>query len=237
MKKSRKTKIDDKTDPSEPVMIGRSLGDRAKSFIKILLPPVFLLVRRKVRRVMGYPAAKRRLAGQTKLHLACGHHIPSGWANIDLQKHPSIIQWDLADPLPVASGTVEYIFCEAYIEHITLEQAGILLSECHRLLKAGGVFRINTPCMEDTIRLYLSGDCTSQRDVGFNPATPCQMVNEMFRSWDHRFIYDIKELSRLCREAGYRRVTQVAWHKSTHPELRDLECRPFHNEIIIEATK
>lgn len=29
----------------------------------------------------------------------------------------------------------------------------------------------------------------------------------------------------------------INWHESDHQELRNLECRPFHGEIIVEAEK
>jgi predicted SAM-dependent methyltransferase len=63
------------------------------------------------------------------------------------------------------------------------------------------------------------------------------MLNEGLREWGHQFVYDACELGRLLEEAGFREVTQVAWRESTTPALRNLECRPFHGEIICEATK
>lgn len=63
------------------------------------------------------------------------------------------------------------------------------------------------------------------------------MVNGAFRLWGHRFVYDEDELERILDDAGFRNVTPAAWRESTTPELRGLECRPFHGEIILEAVK
>jgi hypothetical protein len=41
-------------------------------------------------------------------------------------------------------------------------------------------------------------------DVGWRPATPCQMVNEGLRLWGYQFLYDASELKRILEEAGFR---------------------------------
>ena len=61
----------------------------------------------------------KRLAGQTKLHLACGDNVLRGWANVDLKTKGPVIGWDLRDRLPVRNDAIELIFCEHFIEHIT----------------------------------------------------------------------------------------------------------------------
>jgi len=63
------------------------------------------------------------------------------------------------------------------------------------------------------------------------------MLNESMRLWGHQFLYDVEELTALLREVGFSDVVSVGWRQSRHGALRDLECRPFHNEIILEATK
>jgi len=175
--------------------------------------------------------------GQRKLHLGCGKNILSGWANIDVDGPDEVVKWDLTRPLPLATGTIDFIFNEHFIEHITRAEAHQLLSECHRLLTLRGVLRISTPSLQKLIDEYLRNRTTEWVDVGWNPATRCQMFNEGMRSWGHQFLYDKDELLGLLRACGFEEIVEVEWRRSQHEALRNLECRPFHSEIILEATK
>ena len=198
-----------------------------------ILPRVSRIISQNVRRSLG----KTGFEGQTRLHLACGSAVLEGWANIDLRSKGGVIGWDLADPLPVFSGAIEFIFCEHFIEHITLKQASLLFAECYRVMRPEGILRLSTPNLRKFIDEYLLGRVSEWCDVGFSPSTPCQMVNDGLRLWGHQFTYDFDELQRVLLESGYRKVTPVAWRESTSSALRNLEIRPFHGEVILEATK
>jgi predicted SAM-dependent methyltransferase len=205
--------------------------------LDMMTPPIVLKVSREILRNIRRRSASRKLAGQERLHLACGNNILEGWANIDFKSDGKVIGWDLAHGLPVRSGTIELIFCEHFIEHITLKQAKELLAECHRCLRSDGMLRLSTPSLKKVVEEYLLGRTSEWHDVGWSPATPCQMVNEGLRLWNHQFVYDDNELKRLLNEAGFREIRQVAWRESMVPGLRKLECRPFHGEVILEAIK
>lgn len=182
-------------------------------------------------------ATPRRLAGERRLHLGCGEHLIPGWANIDLIGFPGVVPWNLAQPLPVADGTVDRVFSEHFHEHITLAQGIALLAEIHRVLKTGGVVRISTPDMEKLITEYQARRVDEWLDVEWAPETPCQMLNEGVRLWGHEFIYDFDELALQLRRVGFRDVRRVSWRESEHDDLRGLEARPFHGELIVEAVK
>jgi predicted SAM-dependent methyltransferase len=183
--------------------------------------------------------AKERIARFSKLHLACGTNIINGWANIDLSNDANIINFDLTIPLPVNSETISFIYCEHFIEHISYDQAKRLIGDCYRVLKPGGVLRVSTPSLRKLIDEYLAGRLSEWHDVGFFPSTPCHMMNEGMRSrsWGHEFLYDADELAHLFVDAGFSMVTNVAWRESNYEELKGLECRPFHDELILEAVK
>jgi len=205
----------------------------------MMIPPIFLLIFRKLTMIYKRCFVKKKLASSTKLHLGCGPNVLNNWANIDINisNNNQVIKWDLTEPLPVSPETIEYIFSEHFIEHLTLEQAKELLSDCYQILQSGGVLRLSTPNLKKLIDEYLSGNITEWLDVGWDPVTPCQMVNECFRLWGHQFVYDYDELKRILNEAGFSHSKLVEWHKSPHDKLNGLEFRPFHCDIIIEATK
>ncbi|HKR02268.1 MAG TPA: methyltransferase domain-containing protein [Pyrinomonadaceae bacterium] len=173
----------------------------------------------------------------TQLHLGCGGNLLPGWANVDLDAAEGVIQHDLTEPLPLHSETVKFIYSEHFIEHITRDQALALLRECQRVLTPDGVIRLSTPNLKKLLNEYSARRTTEWSDVDWHPSTPCQMVNEGMRLWGHQFVYDPDEIVLLLNEAGFQHITKVDWRESRHPELKGLECRPFHGEIIVEAVK
>jgi len=212
-----------------PMIVGKMLD--------MITPPIIGRVSHKLIMAIRRPLVGKRLANYEKLHLACGQNVLDGWANIDINSNRQIIGWNLTDRLPVRSATIELIFCEHFVEHVTLEEAKALLSDWYSVLQSGGILRLSTPNLKKVIDEYLSGRILEWYDVGWTPTTPCQLVNEGLRLWGHQFVYDAEELRRILEEAGFRQVTQVVWGESSHSELRNLEFRPFHGELIFECVK
>jgi len=105
---------------------------------------------------------------KVKLHIGCGPRILKGWLNIDLSYEPyerylkyytdkyygPEVRGDRSDfyaidvtktKLPLPDNSVDVIFNEDFIEHLTQEQQIVFLAETMRVLKKGGIHRINTP--------------------------------------------------------------------------------------------
>ena len=173
---------------------------------------------------------------EQKLHLGSGSIRLEGWFNIDIDAPQADLKLDLRNPLPCADNSVRFVFSEHFIEHITRPEAVRLLRECWRVLVPGGVLRLSTPSLQWIVAKYLERNLTERGDL-WRPATPCQMMNEGLRSWGHQFVYDADELRDVLAEAGFAAVEWAGWRQSRHPELNDLEQRPYHQELIAEATK
>lgn len=175
-----------------------------------------------------------QLRGCDKLHLGSGGRRLPGWANIDITGLRNII-WDLRKPLPLPPGSIRYVYSEHFIEHVSRDQALRLLRNCGHLLAESGVVRISTPNLRQLVADYLAGKPLPLQFEGWSPATPCALLNEGMRLWGHQFVYDEEELVLLLREAGYGDIKRVGWGESEHAELRGLETRPFHGDLIFEA--
>lgn len=202
-----------------------------------LTPPLIVKLIDSSMYTISLSSKKERLKKYDKLHLACGPNILDGWSNIDLNRDEKIIRLDLTKLLPIANDSIQYIFSEHFIEHITRVEALSLLKECYRVMKKNAVIRITTPNLQKLITEYNSGKLNEWKNVGWLPSTSCKMMNEGMRLWGHQFVYDEDELKLLLQEAGFENIKLVALGKSEHKELEQLECRPFHDEIIIEATR
>ncbi len=146
------------------------------------------------------------------------------------------MRFDLGRRLPFESRSVDFVFTEHFVEHVHLGQARRLFDECARILRPGGVLRISTPDLRTLVQAYLDGDVGEWADMKWRPSTPCDLLNEGMRLWGHRYLWDEEQLTRVLRSRGFSAVTRVAWHESDHETLRGLEIRPFHGDLIVEAT-
>ena len=171
-----------------------------------------------------------------KLHLGSGKIRLNGWLNVDLEAPEADLHLDLRNPLPFESESVEYIFNEHFIEHITREEAISFLKECNRILKPNGVIRLSTPNLKFLVECYLAQNINEWGDL-WRPASPCHMMNEGMRFWGHQFLYDAEELINLMSDSGFMYLKFARWRKSNINELTNLENRPFHKELIVEAYK
>lgn len=172
-----------------------------------------------------------------KIHLGCGSNYLEGWQNVDLDSPLADVKADLRSRLQYADASVDLIFNEHFIEHITRDEGVQFLKECYRVLKPGGVIRISTPDLRWLVAQYISDKLDEWKDVEWLPLTSCQLMNEGMRSWGHQFVYDRSELIDVLRLSGFTKVIQVSHLDSTVPELRGLECRPWHQELIFEARR
>lgn len=171
-----------------------------------------------------------------KLHLGCGPHLLAGWENVDLEPAIGGVKRDLRKPMPYSSGSVQFIFTEHFIEHLTRNEAQKFLTECYRILADNGVMRVSTPNLETLVNDYKKQKLDRWASV-WKPKNACQMLNDGMRFWGHQHVYDKQDFELLCQEVGFRVITYVSYGHSHHPELRHLERRPFMEDLICEIEK
>jgi predicted SAM-dependent methyltransferase len=171
-----------------------------------------------------------------KLHLGSGMVTLEGWLNVDIATPTADLHLDLRKPLPFGDESIDYVFSEHFIEHITREEAIGLIKECHRVLNKNGVLRLSTPNLKHLVISYLTRNVDEWGEI-WRPTNPCRLLNEGMRCWGHEYVYDEEDLFQLLSEAGFRNVRFVGWRESAIQDLAGLESRPFHNELIVEAMK
>lgn len=211
--------------------------------------------RRAVRAYLSSPVVK-------KLHIGCGGNLLPGWLNTDSFPQNGAVFLDAGEIYPFPDNSFDYVFSEHTIEHIQYRQALTMLRQCHRVLKPGGRIRLVTP----DLRVYagflkselspIERDCVNHFfndwiKTGFSYAKDYQpisdqypaifVLNDIFRNYEHRFIYDDQTLAELVKAAGFQMVEQAVTGKSSDPNLSGLETH--NNEInsfvnlVVEARK
>jgi predicted SAM-dependent methyltransferase len=155
------------------------------------------------------PSSRRRaarLARETplRLHLGCGSIYKDGWVNVDLAGTRVDLPWDLARPLPFAAQSVDAIFHEHLLEHLTYAQGVELHRRCLQLLRPGGLLRIGVPDAGAALQSY------ALNDSGPDGRWPTAMARVASLTYDsgHRAIYDAETLELSCLAAGFTRAAQ-----------------------------
>ena len=182
-----------------------------------------------------------------KLHIGCGTVYKEGWINIDNNSDYNIkkldFMWDLSKALPFPENSVDFIYNEHFLEHLSVEQGGGLLKEFMRVLKPNAVVRIAMPDLEKVVKNYLNKNYLAENQVWLKKygldfiKTNAESINIDFRWWGHQWLYDWEELERRLREAGFVKIKKCKLNESEYPELQNLETRGEASGLIAEVVK
>lgn len=177
-----------------------------------------------------------KIPGPYRLCLGSGRAPIPGWTNVD-HFFPADVQLDLRHGIPVPDGSVELIYSEHLIEHLTLDQNLRLFAECARVLAHGGRMRIATPDLEELVRDYrttwrrhdwVNWDEYAWIDSG------TRMLNAAVREWGHVYLWDFDELQQRLEAVGFRSVERFDIGGSRTEALRRLETRA-DSRLVVEA--
>lgn len=200
------------------------------------------------------PSLKLDASKRNLINLGSGPKIVQGLINIDFFTTSGIDYGaDLRRPLKIADDTVDGIFCEHTMEHLTYDETGRLLRECFRIMKPGAVIRIILP----DISLFLKHYCAKD-DPWFKRwerlifldspdaerakrrlATPMQAISFVTQEYGHVSAWDIPTITYFLEQSGFRHVEETSFMKGQNPELLidlDEEERKFVS-LYVEAKK
>ena len=179
-----------------------------------------------------------RITG-TYLNIGSGDKNLPGFINIDLEPGADI-QADVRQGLPFQDNSVDGIFSEHFIEHITQSEGINFFRECRRVLVQHGRVRVATPDLDYIVKRYLSEDWKSNSEMfkyGMDYVqNTCEQLNLTMRSWGHQWVYNEEELIRVATTAGLIPVKRCRFGESDIPAFRGLEYRAG-SRLIYEFEK
>jgi predicted SAM-dependent methyltransferase len=186
----------DKAHPPPPIPGGRLLRRAPK-----WAPGAFRALGTRLMRPLARRQLERAGRGESlKLHLGCGWIPKQGWVNVDLFATRADICWDLSLGIPLPDDSVDAIFHEHMLEHLSLGSGLAFTRECHRVLKPGRLLRIGVP---DAGALLDSYAGKADPEWASSRPTPMLAVQALFYENDHRAMYDAETLTLMCRAAGF----------------------------------
>jgi predicted SAM-dependent methyltransferase len=154
---------------------------------------------------------------------------------------------DVTKGIPHADASVDVVYTSHMVEHLRREQAEYFFSECHRVLKPGGLLRIVVPDLRAIVTAYLEGN----REMFKNPTPaladtlarslygesrkpeklPVRTLKRVLRSDDggHKWMYDEESLRGHLERAGFHDIVRTERGVSRDPEAGALDIgRDIH---------
>ncbi|HEV2700868.1 MAG TPA: methyltransferase domain-containing protein, partial [Steroidobacteraceae bacterium] len=167
----------------------------------------------------GYRRQVRMLRDRRELqvHLGCGNAVLADWVNVDCYPPPrrpgrEVLTLDMRRGLPFASGSVNAIFTEHFLEHLPFETVRkVIAPEMRRILKTGGSVRIGVPNGAYFVEQYLACRGGNEDQVfaeNRRGSTPMMMLNDISHGFGHYFVYDFETLSMVLAQSGFHDVRQ-----------------------------
>ena len=205
-----------------------------------------------VRLKSSFVSKQYREASDLMVNLGAGDKGKSGWINVDSYPFPGInCVYDCRKQLPFPSGSVKGIFCEHFFEHLDYtEEVPCFLTECHRVLKPGGVIRIIVPDSEQYMRAYCLDGWeelskirpldSDQRDYHYHCKINVKMelINLVFRQGsEHKYAYDYANLEYLLFKYGFSKINKQSFGLSGDPDICIDQPERASESLYVEAVR
>lgn len=145
-------------------------------------------------------------------------------------KSGTFIHADLSRRIPLSDASVDIVYTAHFVEHLYRVEAERLFEEVWRVLRPGGIFRVNVPSLEVALQRFEEG----KTEEGLAEFFPRSSKEE--RRYDrHRYLYDFPLLERMLRATGFAEIVRRQRAEGAVPDLELFEQRP--TGLYVEATK
>ncbi len=184
----------------------------------------------------GFSARVQALrdAGEpVKIQVGFGWSPAPGFVNLEVVPHlaESDDRFDHVDVFyfpyadmswPIPDDSVDFIFHEDFIEHISQKQQVCFLAEALRVLKEGCFHRVSTPCLRASMNRH------SRFEDGMAGVYTGEWDN-----WEHINLFTRHSLEDMARMVGYRDVVFTQKNQGVSPHSLTTEVRPVEDRDLV----
>lgn len=184
----------------------------------------------------------------------CGLCSPKGWTNFDasptlrLQKIPilgslipsgpfgrfpmSVKYGDILKGLPLEANSVDLLYCSHILEHLTVQEVDVALSNCFRCLKPNGIFRLVLPDIEAMATEYIQSSSPDAVHhfmqltwLGEEHRTPSALsaVKQWMSRGRHLWMWDYKAFEKKLENAGFCNIRRAKFGDSDIDAFQSVE--------------
>lgn len=157
--------------------------------------------------------------GAVRVELGAGGRTMPGWVSID-NSTDAAIHCDISVVgVPFQDGGVDEIYSSHFFEHLSYPNPmTFVFSECMRVLRPGGVFKIAVPDASIYIRAYMNKEDFPEVIPVYKPAfffnTPIDSINYIaYMAGEHKHMFDMENLLQVMRQAGFVDVAERSFEE------------------------
>jgi len=170
------------------------------------------------------PRIPENPARPLKLHLGCGYKILEGYINIDLYSPAADLKLDITDLSAFRDNSVDEIFLNAVFEHLYIFEQRKALAEWHRVLKPGGLLRIDSiPDFDEIVRAYVERAPGNGGGI-FDIEEVSRYTHGAYSEHDklgqiHKDVFNKEKVRKLLEDAGFEicKIESVCWGDEPNP--------------------
>jgi predicted SAM-dependent methyltransferase len=231
-----------------------------KGFLKTLLSfipaNVLGIIYFEFRSLLGRTFTGKLKIDSTKrnfINLGCGPARGPEMINVDFFFAGADYGADLRYPLRIDSNSIDGIFSEHTLEHLTYDQNRKLLAECFRVLKPGTKIRVIVPDVSVFIEAYSSKnqawfkewerliftESADSERAERKLASPMCAISFITQEYFHQSSWDFETMSYFLKEAGFISIEKCEFRKGSEKNLlQDLDHLDRKLvSLYVEATK
>ena len=151
-----------------------------------------------------------------KLNIGCGDQILPGYINCDLYSDKADVICD-ARQLTFEDNYFDEVYSSHVIEHFTFSQGFQVLTEWKRVLKQGGLLKIECPDFEAMCRKFVDSDENTR--IGLYPAF---FGFPDIPGHTHLFLYTPTQMRWTLEQLGFKNITKKLNETITRKEDSDI---------------
>lgn len=160
------------------------------------------------------------------LNIGCGSKRYPGFINVDAISAPHVdfVTNNLAS-LPFESGSADLVYMCHVLEHVKKGDLSKVITEMHRVLRPGGIFRVSVPGFDKLVTFYNN----SGRDIS---SVELQLMGGQNHEYNfHYSVFNQRKLTNLFLDAGFRKVSLWNPDNCQYHDFRDRASREISLNI------